>query len=110
VTDGAAPLHLRVVDAVGVPLLLPVGAAEATLSVTFVERKDDQTLVTLASGAPRTLKVDLYISPDGERWSYTSSCPIRPKLSVYENWPYAIPFMALANPRWLADGDSTACE
>ena len=45
------------------------------------------------------LKFDLYISPDGQRYRYTSTCVVIAKGSAFEMWPSSIRSFALGNPR-----------
>ena len=100
VTDGREPLHLDIV--VGDPLALaPATEADAELIVRFVDRNRERTIVSILSRFEQPLKFDLYISPDGERWQYKSSCPPDSR----EAWSQLVPYLAIANPRVIASDD-----
>lgn len=104
ITDGSKPLFLRVSGQK--PLILsPAIEADAQIRVEFTTRNEESTMVSLTSTHPRRIKVDLYLSPDGDRWEYTSSCP----LSVHEMWGYPVAYLALANPRFIGD-EKSICE
>ncbi len=83
------------------PLVWPGDAG--TVPIVTAERvvgsASDGTLLKVANGGDRALKFDLYISPDGERFQYTSSCTLIPKGAGYESWPYPIFAFALGNVR-----------
>ncbi|HET7842638.1 MAG TPA: hypothetical protein VFL14_00695 [Xanthomonadales bacterium] len=107
-TDGTEPLHLRVTDGEP-PVLEAATEADANLVVRLVARDHDMTTFHLKQAGERTLKLDLWISPDGGHWQYTSSCPLRGTVATYENWPQDVRFLAVANARWIAGGQ-VACE
>lgn len=60
---------------------------------------DSMTMLTIKSNLDKELKFDLYISPDGRRFQYTSTCALIPKASNFESWPYAIHSFAIGNVR-----------
>lgn len=39
----------------------------------------------------------------------TSSCPVLPKLSVFETWPHPIPELRISNIHFMAESDSHVC-
>jgi len=54
--------------------------------------------LTIVSGSPRTLvyRATLIVpGPGRDRLAPTSSCPLRPSLPVFENWPTSAPLKGL---------------
>jgi hypothetical protein len=112
---GSADLSLRVsVDEVsGAPVgFEPGSAAGADLTVGFSPDTSSTrtTTVRLTNRSSRALKVDLWLSQNGERFTYTSSCPIPAGHQSLETWPGEVPWVYVSNPRFLAEPRSTACE
>ena len=59
----------------------------------------EMTMLNVTSTLDAQIKYDLYISPDGEHFLYTSTCALMPKMSNFESWPYRIHTFALGNAR-----------
>jgi len=106
VVSGNDPFYLRL-SGTDTLTLEPADEATADLVVHFASRDHDMTMVSLKASGERTLKLDFYISPDGKRWQYSSSCPLKGTMGTFENWPHMLPFLALANPRYVDGGDLT---
>jgi len=70
---------------------------------------DGETMLTIKHDLDVTIKFDLYISADGERFEYTSSCAITPAISSFEMWAQPIRAFALGNPRVIA-GNKVTCD
>ena len=103
---GAPPIALDVTGMVAMP------AADAASAEIIASRESDEgadTMLTIKSRLDTTVKFDLYISPDGERFQYTSSCPLGPQHSNFESWPYRIHSFAIGNPRIVSENQLT-CE
>lgn len=89
-------------------------ADESSANVVFrlVERTPAKTILAIESRAEFPLKFDLFISPDRERYFYTSSCPTGVNLddgfSNYEIWPQAIAAIAVGNVR--QPGEARGCQ
>ena len=96
-TDGNTPLYIKVrVEEGRVAGFEPATEADATLVLTFTSREADSTMVDVANKGPVTLKLDLYISPDGRTWYYTSSCTVG---RSFETWGHPVPYLAVAAVR-----------
>lgn len=81
-------------------------AANVTASVNA---KEGETTLTIKHTLNVALKFDLYMSADGERFVYTSSCAVTPGISSFEMWQMPIREFALGNPR-VVDGDKIGCD
>ena len=66
---------------------------------------DGQTTLTIAHRLAANLKFDLYLSADGERFEYTSSCVVTPGVASFELWQQPVKAFALGNPRVLPGRD-----
>jgi hypothetical protein len=114
--SGSPDLSLRVtVDEVsGTPLGFEPGKAENTdLSLGFVANTaaTSMTMLALTNRSKRPLKVDMWISDDGQRYRYTSSCPILAGARSTESWPGVVSWIYVSNPRFLApDARATTCD
>ena len=86
----------------------PAGDAPGNLRAT---RSGDATQTTLmvSSTLPVAVKFDLYVSSDGERFEYASSCGVTPGVSSFEMWERPIQAFAMGNPRVLPKG-RMACD
>lgn len=105
IADGAAPLHLlaEIRDA-GIHALRPVAAQEANLTLAFVQQDRQRSAIDIKSSLPLGLKLDLFVSRDGESFAYISSCPVRPGGNAFAQWPHRVRAVAIANPR-VPEGD-----
>lgn len=107
-TDGSKVLYLMVTISNGsVTDVAEADAASANLVVTFKHRDKSRTMVEIASKLEVPLKWDLHISPDDQRYIYTSSCPRPPvehEFASFEEWPHPVPWLAISNFRVPADG------
>jgi len=70
---------------------------------------DGQTMLNIRHDLDVVLKFDLFISSDGERFEYASSCAVTPAISSFEMWEQPIRAFALGNPRVVAQ-DKMTCE
>lgn len=70
---------------------------------------DGQTMLSIKHDLDVTLKFDLFISSDGERFEYASSCAVTPAISSFEMWERPIRAFALGNPRVVAN-DKLTCD
>jgi hypothetical protein len=61
--------------------------------------------VVLESSLDATLKLDLFVSPDGERFKYASSCPVIAGGSAYEMFAERVVAVAVARVRATDPGD-----
>lgn len=109
-TDGSAPVYLRVelVDG-AVTSVTPADADTGNLGVWLDANPDQTTLIALENRTSARLKVDLHVSTDGERFAYTSSCPISANAGFYQQWPQPLPWLSVGNIRVVAD-DKALCD
>ena len=63
-----------------------------------------QTTLMVSSALPEAIKFDLYVSTDGERFEYASTCGVTPGVSSFEMWERPITLFAMGNPRVLPKG------
>lgn len=100
-------LQVEVVDG-KVTASAPAGDASGNLRAA---RSGDATQTTLmvSSTLAEAVKFDLYISLDGERFTYASSCGVTPGISSFEMWEEPVKLFALGNPRVLPKG-RMACD
>lgn len=109
VGNGSPSLALQVDVVDGrVAASAPAGDAPGNLRAA---RSGDATQTTLmvSSTLPVAIKFDLYVSSDGERFEYASSCGVTPGVSSFEMWERPIQAFALGNPRVLPKG-RMACD
>lgn len=106
--EGKGEHHWTVSEVDGQLQISPEETADGNLSITFHEGDANATMAHLKTTFGKPLKLTLYISPDGEQWEPTSSCPLRLEHGGFENWPYVIPMFAIA--RVSLAGDSMNCE
>lgn len=100
-------LQVEVVDG-KVVASAPAGDAPGNLRAT---RSGDATQTTLmvSSTLAEAVKFDLYVSTDGEQFTYTSSCGVTPGISSFEMWEKPVTHFAIGNPRVLPKG-RMACD
>ncbi len=70
---------------------------------------DAEPMLTVSASLPVTVKFDLYLSQDGERFVYTSSCAVTPGISSFEMWRQPVREFAIGNPR-VVPGGRMRCE
>lgn len=102
--SGAPVLALQVEVADGkVASWAPAGEGGGNLRGT---RSGDaaQTTLMVSSALPEAIKFDLYVSTDGERFEYASTCGVTPGVSSFEMWERPITLFAMDNPRVLPKG------
>jgi hypothetical protein len=63
----------------------------------------------VSSTLTEAVKFDLYVSLDGEQFTYTSSCGVTPGVSSFEMWEKPVTHFAIGNPRVLPKG-RMACD
>ncbi|MBD9468833.1 hypothetical protein [Pseudoxanthomonas sp. PXM01] len=68
-----------------------------------------QTTLMVSSTLPVSIKFELYVSTDGETFTYTSSCGVTPGISSFEMWERPVTHFAMGNPRVLPAG-RMACD
>lgn len=100
-------LQVEVVDG-KVVASAPAGDAPGNLRAA---RSGDATQTTLmvSSTLAEAVKFDLYVSTDGEQFTYTSSCGMTPGISSFEMWEKPVTHFAIGNPRVLPKG-RMACD
>lgn len=100
-------LQVEVVDG-KVSASAPAGDGPGNLRAA---RSGDATQTTLmvSSTLPVSIKFDLYVSTDGETFTYTSSCGVTPGISSFEMWERPVTHFAMGNPRVLPAG-RMACD
>ncbi|KRA46670.1 hypothetical protein [Pseudoxanthomonas sp. Root630] len=102
--SGAPVLALQVEVADGkVASWAPAGEGTGNLRGT---RSGDaaQTTLMVSSTLPEAIKFDLYVSTDGERFEYASTCGVTPGVSSFEMWERPVALFAMGNPRVLPKG------
>lgn len=105
IADGARPLHLLAEIKDGrISELRPVAAQEANLTLAFVQQDRERSAIDIKSSLPLGLKLDLFVSRDGQSFGYTSSCPVRPGGNAFAQWPHRVRAVAIAHPR-VPDGE-----
>jgi len=100
-------LQVDVVDG-NVTASAPAGDGPGNLRAA---RSGDATQTTLmvSSTLAVAIKFDLYVSMDGEQFTYASSCGVTPGISSFEMWEKPVTHFALGNPRVLPKG-GMACD
>ena len=68
-----------------------------------------EPMLTVKSDLPVAIKFDLYLSQDGERFTYTSSCALTPGISSFEMWQQPVREFAIGNPR-VVDRKRISCD
>ncbi len=66
-------------------------------------------MLTVSSELRVAVKFDLYLSSDGKRFVYTSSCALTPGISSFEMWQQPVREFALGNPR-VVEGGKMRCD
>lgn len=103
---GALTLKLSY-DASGTPTGFAAGTADdADIVMGFI----NTMTVKIENHLKQTLKVDLWLSRDGQRFGYTSSCPIAAGGSSHEMWPGAVNWVYVSNPRFLPPDAAVVCK
>lgn len=70
---------------------------------------EGEPMLTVKSDLPVAIKFDLYLSRDGERFTYASSCALTPGISSFEMWQQPVSEFAIGNPR-VVDGQRISCD
>jgi len=102
--SGSPVLALQVEVAGGkVASWTPAGEGTGNLRGT---RSGDaaQTTLMVSSALQEAIKFDLYVSTDGQRFEYASTCGVTPGVSSFEMWERPIAAFAMGNPRVLPKG------
>jgi len=104
----AGPLTLKLsYDPSGTPNGFAAGTADdADLVIGFIS----PTTVKIENHLKQPLKVDLWLSPNGQRFAYTSSCPIAAGNSSFEMWPGRVPWVFVSNPRRVPPEEAGMCK
>ena len=107
--SGSPVLALQVEVADGrVVSTAPAQGGGGTLRATR-SGSEAEPMLTVKSDLPVAIKFDLYLSQDGERFTYTSSCALTPGISSFEMWQQPIREFAIGNPR-VVDGKRISCD
>lgn len=110
VTLDGAPVFLKVkITDKKVVSFAPATEKTANLIVRFEKHDDEATLIAFQSKLEVDLKLDLYLSKDRQRFVYTSSCPLAAGKGLFENWPYAVPFVVISAIR-VSPPNARTCE
>jgi len=81
-----------------------VANPEITISIRFGPMEDGNfdSMLVIENPFDELLRYEAYISvPNQSDFVYTSSCPVGPKTSTYEHWPYAVFHLVMTNVRLL---------
>lgn len=104
-TDGSLPLWLQVdAGTDGALQLKESDESSGQIELRMVRRDEQMTMLAIRSRAAQRIKLVLYLSPDGEQYVYTSSCPIAPGIVSYESWPHSVAWIAVASAAADSDG------
>lgn len=99
--DRSRALLLEVVQRDGSVQSTEIAPLElANLIVRIGDVDSRRYRVSLESTLDRDLKLDLYVSPDGERFRYASSCPIVAGGSALESFAEPLSWVAVARVRF----------
>ena len=107
---GARPvlaLQVEVVDG-RVSAAAPAADGQGNLRATR-SGSDAEPMLTVRSDLAVAIKFDLYLSQDGERFVYNSSCALTPGISSFEMWRQPVREFAIGNPR-VVDGKRISCD
>jgi hypothetical protein len=103
---GALTLKLSY-DASGTPNGFAAGSPDdADLVIGFI----NTSTVKIENHMKQALKVDLWLSQDGRRFGYTTSCPISAGSSSHEIWPGRVPWVYVSGPRWVPPAEAGMCK
>jgi len=89
----------------------PRAADENLANSILLKFESSSTGLTLSlqSQVDRTIKIDMFMKLADGRFLATSSCPLAPKLGLFEMWQDRIVFLELRNFRTQKDGGVMAC-
>lgn len=73
------------------------------------ERAGQSLVLSLKNNSERRIKVDMFMKLADGRFVPTSSCPVLPRLSLFEVWGDRIEHLELRNFRALSDKDTLSC-
>jgi hypothetical protein len=108
---GNAPLTLKLsFDANGVPDGFASGSPDDADLIVESGSGRGITTAKITNRYKETLKVDLWIGPDGRRFVYTSSCPIRAGGRSLEMWNQDVPWVYVSNPRLMDVHSPLVCK
>ncbi|GAA4853819.1 hypothetical protein [Luteimonas vadosa] len=109
VGSGDPPLGLLVeLEGEGVGASAAAAPSAANVLASGVAGDGEATL-SIRHDLEVSLKFDLYVSEDGERFRYASSCAVTPGISSFELWQHPVRAFALGNPR-VVDAGKLACD
>ena len=84
---------------------------EKTITASLEQTDDGGMMLIVKNPFNVTLKFNLGMMPlDAEKIFSTSSCPLVPKGSIYEMWPYPIFQIVIGNGHVLEDTSKAVCE
>lgn len=105
-TDGSAPTWVALSPAANGDFALnDSDESSGQIELRMVQRDEQMTMVAIRSQSAQRIKLDLYLSPDGEQYIYTSSCPIAPGIVSYESWPHPVAWIAVASAQVDTSGE-----
>ncbi|WP_242112339.1 hypothetical protein [Luteimonas aquatica] len=100
-------LKVSVVDG-RVASAAPADAKDANVRATR-SGGEGQTTLTVRTDLAVAVKFDLYVSGDGRRFEYASTCAVTPGVSSFEMWEKPVREFALGNPRVVA-ANAVTCD
>lgn len=110
VVGTASPSLALQVEVVEGKVVASAPAADGPGNLRAARSGDDrQTTLMVSSALAEAVKFDLYVSLDGENFTYASSCGVTPGVSSFEMWEQPVTLFALGNPRVLPKG-RMACD
>jgi len=88
---------------------------ERTIVFKFEQQKETgdgkSMLLTVKNPFSKAIRYNMGMMPlDRERLLKTSSCPVRAGLSVFENWPFPIFQIVVANIHFQKEDDDGSCK
>ena len=107
--DRAVLLEVSREDGGAVGSVEPAPLELANLIVRVTRNAPRDVGIALESSLDASVKLDLFVSPDGERFRYISSCPVIAGGSAYEKLAEPVAWVAVARVR-LADPGEPRCE
>ena len=105
----APSIRLRLLALALAPLAMVLPVLVAILASWGSEYFDRLMVTKVRSDLAVAIKFDLYLSQDGERFVYTSSCALTPGISSFEMWRQPVREFAIGNPR-VVDGKRISCD
>jgi len=84
-----------------------------TLIFSYGQLNGQKDMILMVNGnAPKSVKLDAYIfllSEKGYKETYTSTCPLRTGIGLFEHWPYPLGPIILSHVRFMQAGEAMTC-